>query len=284
MMKKILTICCTALLLSGCVALQQDVMTLESRLDALESRNRELRKQNENLVRQLQNSGENRDNTEKSLRGQYARLSADMEGMQAELRRINGSVEEIQYRDKRQATDTDSVGQKSQQRLDAINISLAKMDERLSQVEQYLNLSANTPEPSGNSATAAPGATTSASDEQLYAEARKAYDSGDLDKARQQFKRLIKEFPNSKIVDNAQFWIGESYFREKWYERAILEYQTVIEKYPKGNKVPAAMLKQGMALQKIGENPSARLIFEELVNKYPKASEAAIAKKKLKEF
>ena len=79
-------------------------------------------------------------------------------------------------------------------------------------------------------------------------------------------------------------WIGESYYREKWFERAILEYQTVIEKYPKGNKVPAAMLKQGMALQKIGEKPSARLIFEELINKYPKASEAAIAKKKLKEL
>jgi tol-pal system protein YbgF len=283
MIKRILTICSVAFLLSGC-ALQQDVITLERRLDTMESRNRALQKQNEKLVHQLQNSGQNRQNTEKTLRAQYAGLSADMESMQEELRLLSGRVEEIQYRIDRKATDFENSGQKSQERLDAINISLSKMEERLSQVEQYLNLGTKSPKSSGNNPKAAKVSKPGASGEQLYAEARKAYDSGDFDKARQLFQNIIKEFPKSRNVDNAQFWIGESYYREKWFERAILEYQTVIEKYPKGNKVPAAMLKQGMALQQIGEKPSARLIFEELINKYPKSSEAAIAKKKLKEF
>ena len=283
MIKRILTICCAAFLLSGC-ALQQDVITLERRLDTMESRNRSLQKQNEKLANQLQNSGESRQDTEKTLRAQYAGLSADMESMQEELRLLSGRVEEIQYRIDRKATDFESSGQKSQERLDTINVSLAKMEERLSQVEQYLSLGAKPPNSSGSNPTPANVSKPGISEEQLYAEARKAYDSGDFDKARQLFQKVIKDFPKSKNVDNAQFWIGESYYREKWFERAILEYQTVIEKYPKGNKVPAAMLKQGMALQKIGEKPSARLIFEELINKYPKASEAAIAKKKLKEL
>jgi tol-pal system protein YbgF len=282
MINRILTICCAAFLLSGCVALQQDVITLDRRLDALESHNRELQKQNEKLARQMQNTGENRENTEKSLRSQFAGLSADMEAMQEELRVLSGRVDEIQYRIDRKATDSENSGQKNQERLDAVNISLAKMNERLSQVEQYLSLGAKTSESSENSTTTKNVSGTAASGEQLYGEARKAYDSGDFDKARQLFQRVIKDFPKSKNVDNAQFWIGESYYREKWFERAILEYQAVIEKYPKGNKVPAAMLKQGMALQQIGEKPSARLIFEELINKYPKVSEAAIAKKKLK--
>ena len=103
-----------------------------------------------------------------------------------------------------------------------------------------------------------------------------------MDKARQIFNQLIKDYPKSKNADNAQFWIGESYYRDKWYEKAILEYQNVIEKFPHGNKVPAAMLKQGMALEQIGEKASARLILEELVKKYPKSSEAGIASQKLK--
>ena len=41
---------------------------------------------------------------------------------------------------------------------------------------------------------------------------------------------MLKRFPQSDQADNAQFWIGETYYRENWYEKAILEYQKVIEK------------------------------------------------------
>ncbi len=284
MIKKILTICSTAFLLSGCVALQQDMITLERRLDNLEFRNRELQKQNDKLARQFQNSGQNLESSEKGLRSQYAGLSADLQTIQQEVRLLNGRIEEIQYLANRKVSDIETTGQKSQERLDTINLTLSKLDARLLQVEQYLNLGAQGQSPSGKGVTAAAPARGGLTEEQLYADGRKAYDNGELDAARQLFQKFIKEFPKSKNVDNAQFWIGESYYREKWYERAILEYQTVIEKYPNGNKVPAAMLKQGMALQHIGEKPSARLIFEELVKKYPKASEAAVASQKLKDF
>jgi tol-pal system protein YbgF len=284
MMKKILTICSAAVLLSGCVALQQDVISLERRMETLEFRNRELQKQNEKLIHQLQNSGENRESSEKSLRGQYAGLNADMEAMKDELRLLNGRVEEIQYLTNRKSSDYESSGQKSQERLDSITISLDKIDKRLSYVEQYLNMGGNSPGNAGPGAAAPAVPKPDASEDQLYTDARKAYDSGDLDKARSLFQQFIKQYPKSKNADNAQFWVGESYYRDKWYERAVLEYQTVIEKYPNGNKVPAAMLKQGMALQQIGEKPSARLILEELVKKYPKSSEAAVAGRKLQEF
>lgn len=92
----------------------------------------------------------------------------------------------------------------------------------------------------------------------------------------------MKRFPNSDNADNAQFWIGEIYYRQKWYEKAILEYQTVIEKYPKGNKVQASLLKQGFSFFNLGDKANARLIFNELVRKYPDANEAAIAREKLK--
>ena len=284
MMKKIVTICSAVFLLSGCVALQQDVITLERRMETLEFRNRELQKQNEKLAKQFENSGANLQNSEKSIRSQYAGLNADMEAMQDELRLLNGRVEEIQYQTNRKGSDYETSSQKSQERLDTINVTLDKFDKRLTRVEQYLNLGGKGAAATGQATATAVPAKSDVSEAQLYSDARKAYDNGDLDKARQLFQKLIKEFPKSKNVDNAQFWIGESYYREKWYERAILEYQTVIEKYPNGNKVPAAMLKQGMALQQIGEKPSARLILEELVKKYPKSSEAAVAGRKLKEF
>ena len=288
MIKTALTICIATFLLTGCVALQQDVVILERRLEALEYRSQELQKQNDSLSKQVRTDldalGENRQSSERNLRGQYAGLNANMESMQQDLRLLNGRVEEIEYLINRKVADYEAAGQKRQQRLDEMNVSIAKMDQRIAQMEQYLNLGAQGPLPSGDRPVSAGPPKPAASDQQLYDEARQAYDKGELDKARQLFQKLIQEYPKSSNIDNAQFWIGESYYREKWYERAILEYQTVIEKYPKGNKVPAAMLKQGMALQQIGEKSSARLILQELVKKFPKASEAAIANQKLKEF
>lgn len=281
MNKTLLTICSGAMLLTGCVALQQDVTILERRLEALEYSNQEMSKQ---LRQDLNTIGENRESSERNLRGKYAGLNATVDAIQQDLRLLNGRVEEIEYLINRKVADYEADGQKRQQRLDEMNIAVAKMDQRVAEVEQYLNLGTKSTGSVKGSPAAESTSKPAASEQQLYKNARQAYDNGEMEKSRALFQKLIKEYPKSSNVDNAQFWIGESYYREKWYERAILEYQTVIEKYPKGNKVPAAMLKQGMALNQIGEKSSARLIFEELVKKYPKTSEASVAGKKLKEF
>ena len=122
------------------------------------------------------------------------------------------------------------------------------------------------------------------SEAELYAAAKQSFDQGEFEKAREGFQTLIKLYPKSNNADNAQFWVGEIYYREKWYEKSILEYQKVIENYPRGNKVPASLLKQGLAFFNIGDKANARLILKELVKKFPKSNEAKIAKQKLKGF
>jgi TolA-binding protein len=58
----------------------------------------------------------------------------------------------------------------------------------------------------------------------------------------------------------------------------------VIENFPQGNKVPAALLKQGMAFLELKDNENAALIFKELVDRYPRSTEAKIALQKLKQL
>ena len=121
----------------------------------------------------------------------------------------------------------------------------------------------------------------------VYQSAKSAFDRGDYDSARKGFQDFLAKYPKSGNADNAQFWIGETYYREKWYEKAILEYQKVIENYPKGNKVQAALLKQGLAFFNLGGKTNianSRLILRELVSKYPKSNEAKIATQKLKDI
>jgi TolA-binding protein len=71
---------------------------------------------------------------------------------------------------------------------------------------------------------------------------------------------------------------------ETWYEKAILEYQKVLEQYPDSNKTAAARLKQGYAFAELGEHANARLILNELITRYPDSREAGFAKEKLKKL
>ena len=261
---------------AGC-ALQQDIIVLEDRITYLERKNQELQQE---LERDLNSLGRTREDSEKNLRTQYAGVNADVEALQEDMRLINGRIEEIEYLINRKVSNYEASSKSQKERLDEIALTAAKLEQRIAQMEQYLSIEGKNRQKTAQQEQEPQPKT----DKQLYTIARQAYDNGEMDKARQIFQSLIQKYPQSEMLDNAQFWIGESYFREKWYERAILEYQTVIEKYPKGNKVPAAMLKQGMALLQIGEKSSARLILQELVKKYPKAPEADVAKKKLGEF
>jgi len=71
---------------------------------------------------------------------------------------------------------------------------------------------------------------------------------------------------------------------QKEYKKAILEYEEVIKNYPKGNKVPVAMLRQAIAWFEIKEKKAGIIILKNLIKKYPDSDEAKIAKAKLKKI
>lgn len=278
-----LILCCCLLGIAGC-ALSRDVVVIEQRLESLEAQNYDLRQR---LKESLSELSKTRGSTEKNLRSKYAGVNVEVDNLRQELQRVNGRLEEIDYLLNRKLAQYEADGNKNQERLEELSLSVAKSEKQIAELEQYLNIEGKPAAAKPKASTAAPSAaaaSTALTDKEIYSEGRQAFDNGKMDKSRQLFLSLIKKFPKSEYADNAQFWIAESYYREKWYERAILEYQTVIEKYPNGNKVPAAKHKQGMAFLKIGDKANARIILNDLVKKHPNSSEAKIAAQKLKEF
>jgi len=115
-----------------------------------------------------------------------------------------------------------------------------------------------------------------------YEIAWSALDKKDYRLAIQRFRDFLKRYPKSNLADNAQYWIGESHYALREFDQAILEFDAVRRKYPQGEKVPAALLKQGYSFAELGEKVNARLILQEVIEKYPQSSEAMKAKQKLK--
>jgi len=220
------------------------------------------------------------DKREQRLREQFASLRVINNRVRDELQDLIGKAELTEHKLKQTTRAIEDVDKKIESRFSRLEELLEANQNRVVKIENYLNF--NTSDQMGATSPPQSPGEGKLSEAELYAMAKKAFDKNEIDKARQGFQQFIKLYPQSKNADNAQFWIGETYYREKWYEKSILEYQKVIENYPQGNKLPASLLKQGLAFSNIGDKANARLILKELIKKYPKSNEASIAGKKLK--
>lgn len=277
---KVIASLLVGLSVSGC-ALQKDYIALQGRITTLEA--------------ELNQSRALSQGVDEKVTTNSARLGNRLDEIEESLRTVRGSVDESLH----STTQASKHSTNIEQSLGELRSAIEGLSQKIARLESYTgyeatdNRTAAAPATPTTPAAASPAAAATTpsskpvppdakpSTQSLYMEAKKAFDAGDLETAKSGFSAVVTKFPSSDSADNAQFWIGEIYYREKWYQKAILEYQKVIENYPLGNKVPAAYLKQGLSFEALGEKGNARLIFGELVRKHPGTAEAAIAKKKL---
>lgn len=273
------------LLFTGCATVQ-DKIALDSRISKLEQMRSKSEQDVTRLRAELQNIGTTWDSKDQDSAGQYASLRAETRKLLEDVRILNGRLEESEF----------VIGQLNakkgelEAKLDELAIENKKSAKRIEELEQYLGMGTSLSKSIQPVAKSQPllnpvvkkDSENQEPETELYIQAKKALDDGEFETARKGFQKFIELFPKSENADNAQFWIGETYYREAWYEKAILEYEKVKKKFPKGNKIPSTLLKQGMAFQQLNENANARLILEELINRFPNSNEADIAKKILK--
>jgi tol-pal system protein YbgF len=223
----------------------------------------------------------------KQIKTQSAGSYSEVSQMREELASLKGIVEELRH----------ANGQ-ALNRLDVEDSLMVRKTEdiegRIARIEQYLGIAKETkrlstvivPAPSvqGGKETSSVTQKQAAATVQnaLLSDGMQKMDKGDFNGARGNFSSFIAQNPKSELIDDAQFYIGETYFSEKWYEKAILEYQVVISKYPKSNKRPAALYKQALAFENIGDAVNAKARFKDVINVYPNSPEAKLAKKKVR--
>jgi len=111
--------------------------------------------------------------------------------------------------------------------------------------------------------------------------ARSDYFAANWSLAIQGFESFIKTFPKSDMVDDAQYYIGESHFGATKYRDAVAAYDRVIAAYPASNTLPDTYYKRGVALNALGQIQPARESFEFVIKTYPTSDTATLAKQAL---
>ncbi len=191
-----------------------------------------------------------------ALRRADADLQANFDSLNGNMQSATGRMEELEHLIRRQSEDSDR--------------RIAALEDQVVKLQMSLNLDGAT------------GETISPDD--LYLKGLSAFKAGEMTSARAAFNQFISQHSSHELVSNAKYWIGETYYGDKNYEQAILEFQEVIKHYPKTEKAPAAMLKQALAFRAIKDTKSTQYLLKRLIADYPKSEEATRAKQLQKEI
>jgi tol-pal system protein YbgF len=111
--------------------------------------------------------------------------------------------------------------------------------------------------------------------------AMRAFNDGRYKEAETFFSTYIKENPRSSKLEDAYFFEAESQFSQRDYEDAIVTYDEFRKRYRSSRRIPAALLKQGLAFKALGFKSDARPFFRELIKLYPSSPEAAQARREM---
>jgi tol-pal system protein YbgF len=174
--------------------------------------------------------------------------------------------------------------------LEEAKARLAKLSEQMAQTQNILQTlpaqSNPTPgtTPGSPGAPPAPGAPPVPDADSLYSQGLSYYNGGQWDLSIQAFQDYLKYYKDTDRASNAQFYIGECYYSQGDYNRAIAAYDLCSEKYPTGNKAAAAQLKKGFSLLALDQKTAGIRELRSLLQRFPDSHEAELARQRLKKL
>jgi len=127
----------------------------------------------------------------------------------------------------------------------------------------------------------APSSTAGLSPTRLYETAQADYFAGQWSSAISGFEAFLRAFPRSEQADDAQLYIGETYFAQNQWPEAIAAYNQLIQSYPGTNSVPVAYYKRGLAQERLGQIDAARASWEAAATSFPDSDAGRLAKQNL---
>jgi len=240
---------------AGCATTPEEDTVLQSRLSDLDARIGRLERANQGQVEQAQRQ----------------------EATQAELRDLHGRLDQLEH---------DNAALRKQQHdlytdLDARVKALSAGGAAGGGAGSAGSAGAATGG-GGAAGDAGAGAGPSSTEQAVYNQSFDALKAGSYSTAITGFRDFLKNYPQSQLAENAQYWLGEAYYVNHDYDSAAEAFRTVLRKYPDSRKAPDALLKLGFTQYEQKQYGAARSTLTSVTQKYPGTDSAKLAADRLK--
>ncbi len=99
---------------------------------------------------------------------------------------------------------------------------------------------------------------------ELYENALTDLKNNKLVDAETKFSQFLTTYSSDALAGNAQYWLGEVYYKQQNFAKAAVAFKDGYSKYPQGTKGPDCLLKLGMSMKALGKKDEACTAFVNL--------------------
>ena len=240
-----------------------EVYALSTQLQALQKSMRAHQKLSDQQTDQLEAVRNEIANFQRSLRRNDADLGVQVDNLMQEMATLKGLLEGTRER-------TETIEQEIAHLTEEAKISSARSEEDKAKAIE----AAKTRERLlGNPDT-------------VFGEVKAQLAQGKTAEARSLIQEFLRRAGKNKALAksraDAQYWLGETFFKEKNYKRAARTYSEIHKKYAKSKRAPDAYLRIGICFEKLKMLDDAKLFYRTATKKFPKSSAAKKARARLK--
>ena len=114
-----------------------------------------------------------------------------------------------------------------------------------------------------------------------YQESFELIRQGDYEAAQIAFSNYIKTFQGSSFIDDAKFWLAESFYAQGDYIKALEIFENIHNEHPKSEKIMESILKSGFCYYELGNFEKSLTIFKQIITDYPNSSVSRLAREKI---
>ncbi len=196
------------------------------------------------------------DNLQSSINRQQTDRAAQVDQISGQIQALNDTMDELKVR-----------LAKLTKQLEDMQAAQQSMAAQQAQAQQQAQQMAAAPPP-----------------DVLYNNALRDYNGAKNDLATQEFNDYIKYYPDTDLAGNANFYLAEMEFKAGDYQKAIANYDLVLQNFPSGTKAASAQLKKGFAFLELGNKDEGEQELKHVIQRYPRTNEAMQARERLRKL
>lgn len=235
------------------------------------------------------------------------RLLVRMDALEAEMRDLRGTIEELEFQNRRMRQELEAMGRDVDRLMsgggsmsgagDEAGLAGAGSSQPSGRAggpadltgnyavtdpnDPYAEERASATQPLGGANTRAPAGAAEPplqDPNALYSEAEGRLLDGDFFGAQEGFETFVADFPDHPRADEAQFWLGETYFINSDYAAAADAYIASLRADAQGPKAPDALVRLASSLSNLGRDSDACQTLGRFSGQFPNASAEARAR------
>lgn len=119
---------------------------------------------------------------------------------------------------------------------------------------------------------------------EIFNNAYRDMSKGNIELAIQGLQAFLQLFPDNELADYCQYYLAEIAYQKADYIQAASEYNRLITRYPRSQKITNAQYKLGLCYQQLNDPGRARTYFNQVIQQYPNTEEALLARTKLQKL